>query len=569
MKNKIICLLLALMMVLSVFALSACNQPEDPGNTPGGGGNGGDEPTPPGPTLKDNWWEDITYKQTELRFKMTKNSNNTELSSGCERYLAGTTADDGDIDGMVDDRNEAALYNTNVTILYDYYDDTGDYTWSKCIDVIYKEIQSGSSSTPDMYCNFLTDMLSTSLLGSFANLYSRERGDNFIDRYADGYMGDLMSSLTLSTEKIYVIASDYYLDLIRSFYIVPVNRQMYDAIAPTMPGLIDYNNQDGKNIDDFFEEVWAMKWTYQRVAEYSAKVYNNTSGLATPNLGDTVGFALSSSSPLSASGMVYTSSVTVIHKEWNKQNQDYDYYYPQDGSDIVALTNALNNLFSQTGVISVINSEGQKWGSDALQAIRYQFSQNKVLFGGVIMLGSLEYDDYQNMKGENGGFGVVPAPLFRSTRIVTKDDGTTEEVQENYQTQIHPVGRAGGIAHTTKKFTQCTAFVQYQSTHSTDILNEYYNYNLTYDIADGLQGNIEMLQFIRENVRSCFDKVFEDSIGFFNVKGDSAAVANRWHNLISTNRYKMTNMDQEYARLYSLKEGYLKALVKEYDDLPD
>ena len=569
MKNKIICLLLALMMVLSVFALSACNQPEDPGNTPGGGGNGGDEPTPPGPTLKDNWWEDITYKQTELRFKMTKNSNNTELSSGCERYLAGTTADDGDIDGMVDDRNEAALYNTNVTILYDYYDDTGDYTWSKCIDVIYKEIQSGSSSTPDMYCNFLTDMLSTSLLGSFANLYSRERGDNFIDRYADGYMGDLMSSLTLSTEKIYVIASDYYLDLIRSFYIVPVNRQMYDKIAPTMPGLLDYNNDGVKNIDDFFEEVWAMKWTYDRVANYSAKVYNNTSGLATPNLGDTVGFALSSSSPLSASGMVYTSSVTVIHKEWNKTTQDYDYYYPQDDSDIVALTNALNNLFSQTGVISVINSEGQKWGSDALQAIRYQFSQNKVLFGGVIMLGSLEYDDYQNMKGENGGFGVVPAPLFRSTRIVTKDDGTTEEVQENYQTQIHPVGRAGGIAHTTKKFTQCTAFVQYQSTHSTEILNEYYNYNLTYDIADGLQGNIEMLQFIRENVRSCFDKVFEDSIGFFNVKGDSAAVANRWHNLISTNRYKMTNMDQEYARLYSLKEGYLKALVKEYDDLPD
>lgn len=567
MKNKIICLLLALMMVLSVFALSACNQPEDPDNTPGGGG--GDEPAPPGPTLKDNWWEDITYKQTELRFKMTKNSNNTELSSGCERYLAGTTADDGDIDGMVDERNEDALYNTNVTILYDYYDDTGDYTWSKCIDVIYKEIQSGSSSTPDMYCNFLTDMLSTSLLGSFANLYSRERGDNFIDRYADGYMGDLMSSLTLSTEKIYVIASDYYLDLIRSFYIVPVNRQMYDAIAPTMPGLIDYNNQDGKNIDDFFEEVWAMKWTYQRVAEYSAKVYNNTSGLATPNLGDTVGFALSSSSGLSASGMVYTSSVTVIHKEWNKTTQDYDYYYPQDGSDIVALTNALNNLFSQTGVISVINSEGQKWGSDALQAIRYQFSQNKVLFGGVIMLGSLEYDDYQNMKGENGGFGVVPAPLFRSTRTVTKDDGTTEEVQENYQTQIHPVGRAGGIAHTTKKFTQCTAFVQYQSTHSTEILNEYYNYNLTYDIADGLQGNIEMLQYIRENVRSCFDKVFEDSIGFFNVKGDSAAVANRWHNLISTARYKMTNMDQEYARLYSLKEGYLKALVKEYDGLPN
>ena len=557
MKNKIICLLLALIMALSVFALSACNQPEDPEdpNEP----NGPSKPT--GPTLSETWWEDITYPQTELRFKMTKNSNREELGSGCERYLAGTTADDGDIDVAVDERNEDALFNTNVTIKYDYYDDTSDYNWSKCIDVIYNEIQSGSSTTPDMYCNFLTDMLSTSLLGSFANLYSRERGDNFIDRYADGYMGELMESLTLSTEKIYVIASDYFLDLIRAFYVVPVGRQLYDSIAETMPGLEDYDENGKKDINDFFEEIWDLKWTYERLAQYSAKVYSNTSGLSTPNLGDTVGFALSSSSGLSASGMVYTSSVTVIHKEWNKDRNDYDYYYPKDGSEIVALTNALNTLFSSTGVISVIDREGQKWGSDSLQAIRAQFSEGKVLFGGVIMIGSLEYSQYQDMK-DNGGFGVVPAPLFRATNPTTGE-------AEKYQTQIHPVGRAGGIAHTTKKFTQCTAFVQYQSTHSTDILNTYYNENLALDVTDGVDGNVEMLKYIRKNVRSCFDKVFEDSIGFFNVKGDSAAVSNRWHNLISSARYKMTNMDQKYAELYSLKETYLTELVKEYDRLPN
>ena len=567
MKNKIICLLLAIIMVFGMFALTACGGGDDPADKdddnkkPGGGkdddSTGGDE--------DDAWWDDITYQETNLRFKMTKNTNSQELPSGCERFLAGETADVGKIDEMVDTRNDAALKNANVTLTYSYFEEGSDYSWSKCIDKINQEVMSGSSSIPDMYCNFLTDVLSTSLLGSFANLYSRQHGVNFMTRnqgyQSAGYMSELMTSLTLNLDKMYVVASDYFIDLIRAFFIVPVNVKLYNQVATSIAGLEDYTGDGVKDINDLFGEVKAGKWTYERVADYSKAIYKNDSGEMPANLGDTVGFALSSSSGLSSAGMVYTSSVVVIHKELDTSTGKYNYYYPQDGSELVSLTNALTDLFKSTGVISVSDQTGNRWGTTSLQAIRNQFSRGKVLFGGVILLGSLEYAEYQDMKTPDiGGFGVIPAPLFRAN----KPDGTPE----TYQTQIHVVGRAGGISWCTKKFTQCTAFLHYQSTHSTDILEEYWNTNLCYDVADGVEGNFEMLQYIRANVRTCFDKLFEDSIGFFFNTVDEQSVANRWHNLISTSEYTMTNMAEKYSALYGEKEARLKELVLEYNDLP-
>ncbi len=568
MKNKIICLLLALIMVFSVFALTACGDKEEPDdkdepNKKPGTGNDSDSDDD---AEEDAWWEEISYPEQNLRFKMTKNENGTELSSGCERFLAGETNDIGKIDEMVDARNEEALSRAHVTLTYSYFENTKDYTWSKCIDKINAEVMSGSSSIPDMYCNFMTDMLSTSLLGSFSNLYSRQHGDNYMTKnqgyQSAGYMSELMTSLTLNLDKMYVVASDYFIDLIRAFFIVPVNVKLYNQVASTISGLEDYTGDGVKDINDLFGEVKAGKWTYERVAEYSAAVYKNDSGKPVANLGDTVGFALSCSSGLSAAGMVYTSSVVVIHKELDLEAGTYNYYYPKDGSDLVSLTNALTKLFESTGVICVGDSDGAAWGTSSLVAIRNQFARGKVLFGGIVLLGALEYPVYQDMKTPDiGGFGVIPAPLFRTH----KPDGTPE----TYQTQIHVVGRAGGISWCTKKFTQCTAFLHYQSTHSTEILEEYWNNHLCYDIADGVEGNFEMLQYIRANVRTCFDKLFEDSIGFFFDPIDNQAVANRWHNLISSSRYTMKNMAEKYEALYAEKEERLKALALEYNDLPE
>ena len=75
MKTKIICLLIALVGVLAMFA--SC-------------GDGGDQPyiepgTPPPPEEGFYYYWD----NTELIFELTENNNVNELSSTLKRYLAG------------------------------------------------------------------------------------------------------------------------------------------------------------------------------------------------------------------------------------------------------------------------------------------------------------------------------------------------------------------------------------------------------------------------------------------------------------------------------------------------
>ena len=462
-------------------------------------------------------------------------------------------------------------------------------------------------STPDMFCNFMTDMLCASLKGAFANLYSRSRGTRYIDidakgeidfdddYFESGYMDDLMASLTLSLDKIYVVASDYFIDLIRAFFIVPVNRYLFDSIAGAT--IADLNGDGKKDINDLFVEVRNGDWTYDRVITYADKIYRDDNTNSTQDLGDRLGFAVDGTSGLSAAGLLYTTSVRIIEKEWNQSLNngfgDYEYAYPEENEGLYALSDALTNLFSQTGIIAVKAKENSMYGNSALNQIRNRFASDKILFGGVCLLGSLSYDEYQDMKGTGKGFGIVPVPLYHQykTSLTAEDayagctlqngivvDAEGTPVKDEYLTQIHVVGRAGAIAQCTEKFTQCTAFLQYQSTHSSQILDDFYEYELMYSISDtSIAGNMDILRYIRSNVRTSFDKLFEDAVGFFYSSISETSVQARWHAILLGNEaygsadtpFRRTNMREIYQSLRDQKQIYLTQLVGEYDRTPD
>ena len=99
MKKKIMCMRLVLVMCLSfIVACGKDNGSTDDSGNSGSANNNGGSTNKPGnkPSKPDDgnkgeidWWEDITYEQTTLRFQMTNCSNQEELPSGCARYLAG------------------------------------------------------------------------------------------------------------------------------------------------------------------------------------------------------------------------------------------------------------------------------------------------------------------------------------------------------------------------------------------------------------------------------------------------------------------------------------------------
>ena len=609
MKTRILALLLALVMVVSVLA--ACGPTEVP--TP-------DDTTCTEHVDKnkdkkcDNCGEKITsdkpsggeedeelpgdhWEETSLLFQMSDNSNNQELSSGCKRYLSGESGEVGSIYSNVEDRNRDAEDYANVDVEYLYFPDTSGYGWGQNILKIEELANSPTEKgRPDMFVNFVYDMVSASLKGSFVNLYTNKINSSGADASAEknyfafakngkydasyvdtgeGYMIEYMQSLTLSEHKMYLLASDYFIDLVRAFFVVPVNIELLQKIeASADPNAYNYDaDGDGEyEISDFYTLVRNYGWNYDAVKAFSAAIESGTGGADI--LDGTHGFAIGHGG-LGASGILYTTSIVIINREVKTYTdpdtglpyQEYTFWYPDKSEPLEEFCENLSALFSSKGVTHVTSST---YGKTTELAVRNRFSQNFVLFGGIICVGSLEEQVYKDMTAvDREGFGVVPVPLYRTNYI----DPETNTVQvDKYLTQIHNVGRVGGIAVKTNKFAQCSAFLDYQSLNSTDILNDYYEWTLKGDVAGAIEGNAEMLDYVRENVRSSFDKAFEDAIGrHYMASGDKTYNSEKWHNMILDKNFLLTRaeMFSQYDQLKDKKGAALAALETSYSGLPE
>ena len=574
MKNRILSLLLVLVMaVCMISVLASCNKTPDNGGSSNNGGNGGGNG---GDTAKYPW------DKTTIFFQMSDNSHGKELSSGARRYLAGSSSDNETIDIDVDERNALAEKECKVKVTYDYWPDDTGYGWGQNIDRIYSLVSSTSGAAPDMYSVFVYDMVGALLRGCFTNLLGDSHGDNYFrftesdydyynpknvpaDADDEGYMYEYMTSLTLSSKKMYLIASDYFTDLVRAFFVVPVNIKLLETNATAVTGDADGNGVTG-DYADLMYLVRNRQWNYELLKAYCDEVVDeNASGVV--DLEGVVGFAISGSSGLSASGLLYTTPITIINRHGNNIT-DYTYSYPKTNTQLTDYCEKLAVLMSSDGAF--VYSGGGAMAS--LDTIRVAFANNHVLFGGVICVGSLEDEVYQRMR-QDGGFGVVPVPLYSNTYV----NAAGVETEVNYLTQIHNLGRIGGISAASTKFSQCSAFLNYVSTHSTNILNEYYDWKLSVGIVGGTSAadaNAEMLQYIRSNVRSSFDKVFEDALGIYgNFGGDlyhkiiqNGGAYSKELSSIKTDPYKIgENMTTIYAGLIGTREAALQGLVDAFE----
>ena len=609
MKNRIIALLIVLTILVACFA--SC-----------GGGNTGDNNTNTNtnnnsnnnnsnvPNDNENTNSSYPWTNTKLIFSISENSDNQQLPSSSRRYLAGDltqTVGGGDkVDTYVSDRNSNALNVTNVTIDYRYLPDTDVYGWSQSITYINSQVTSGDVETPDVFVNFVYDMVACSLLGNFANLrsttmyedghdlagynafsFTKDENLNELGEYEDtgkGYMYEYMRSLTLSKYKMYCLSSDYFIDMVRAFFAIPVNVEMLETYVTATSETGKFNSDRAETFDengeietaytieDLYELVNAGGWNYDALAKFSEAV---TGGTGESNILDAerLGFALGADTGLPASGMLYTTPIVIVEREYSTSKNEYVYSYPNmkqttDASgnvthvadkesndatfeELVDFCERLANLMGTNGIITT--SEAQD-GVHSSTSIRSAFVGNRLLFGGVIVLGGLEHEDYTSMNGEGkSGYGIVPVPLYKETLGA-----------EDYLTQVHNNGKIGAIAFSTKNFAQCSAYLDYQSTNSYDILTQYYNYTLSNLVEEGgVGGNTEMLKMIRANVRSSFDKAYEDALGEF-YKGQTGGTSDeqKWHNIIKSDKdgklpFVVTDMRYQYEQVAAIKADRL------------
>jgi hypothetical protein len=175
--------------------------------------------------------------------------------------------------------------------------------------------------------------------------------------------------------------------------------------------------------------------------------------------------------------------------------------------------------------------------------------------------------------GDGEGFMVVPFPLYTAY---------TPETNDIYSTQVHNVGRIGAISVKTTKFSECSAFLNYQSTHSRNVKETYYNYDLLYSVVGGdsaeiLAANQKMLNLLRDSVITGFDKAYEDSSALLSAKelvntptGQVAFTTLKWHDILDRAHYADSNgIRTYYDMLKDAKEFYMGRLFNSgYTMLP-
>ena len=530
--------------------------------------------------------ENVYWKETELIFEMSEHSQYGELTAGTRRYYAGDSQGKTDlIDRLVAERNAQAEKYANVSILYVYLPDTANaYAWGSNVQRIFEQTSTYGPGSVDLYCNFAYDMTCSALKGCFANLRSKSygqgnnfyrfndkdyvaEGENYFDSNAgEGYFYEYMKSLSLSDDKLYCLASNYCIDLVRSFVVIPVNISLMNSLAPDALPTSEVKYKEGTtNIQHFYDLVWSGHFTYDALAAYSNAVYvnsntNDTSVDATANFGDRLGFALSQDSGLHAAGLLYSSDVRIMKKaERINAPGKYDIIYPEENPRLVEFAEALRTLVTENASsgIAVID-KSQTGTATSLQGIRNEFAKDKILFGGIIMLGSLEDQVYQNMR-TGAGFGIAPIPLYKAS---------TEEDPQEYRTYIHNIARIVAVANLTIKFEQCSAFLDYQSRNSQDTIDTYCNNNLTSAVQGEVsEDNEMMLTFIQNHVGDCFDKTYEDIIGDFNKVVDAQANMRRWHEFIRYKNYAVTNMAVRYKELYDVKQADINKVIEQWNGL--
>ena len=508
---------------------------------------------------KTYYWEE----NQSILIEMNLDSSNGELTDLTKRYMAGM-ADEGQVlnsrlDQFVYDRNIAAYTATNMTVNYVFIEE-GTYTWNKYHGPISNAIAAPTEDTPDVYCGLAWDLGACAAKGDFVNLMSSSRGqgnnyftfneDNYNAEFDDeGYFYELMTSMSPVDDKMYIYASNYSIDVIRAIYCIPVSITLLeslglDKIAETDSAFNykwDSDDNGVWNVDDFYDIVLTKNWTYDMLGILGGAVYSNDSESAEPNLNDTLGFVYDWYKGLQCAGVIFSNDIQLFEKTYNADGTPV-YSVPDTNDAFIELVDEFGSIFNYAGNITMYNTPSGY--NSVLEGIRGRFSEDKILFGGIITVGALDYAEYQGMEG---GFGIVPVPLANNTK--------------EYVSAIHNIARVMGIAKTTTKFEQITAFLDYQALNSDEVMATYYSL-LQYDTVGGEQYNIAVLDILRNSLGDNSKQYLENQI---HTKPSGISVSiDRWSKFLYKETFDTEALRNQYNESISNKETALAELVAIY-----
>ena len=473
--KKSLSLLLALLMLLSVTTVFAsCGETQEDPNvvvTGDSAANSEDESVE-----EDHRFDGVNYDGR--KFRVYTSTNVASAGMGNSNFLIeGTGESDG---GLVND----AVLERNIHV----EELLGIELVFTQVDLVYSavaaDIRKYTTSGTDEYDLVINDIYAYAELiieGNFRNVQDPEC---VFDFERDYWYKDYMDDLRLMDGYQYVLAGDYFADIIRGAHLLLLNKQMY----------LDFYNREA---DELYDVVSNYEWTYEKMNEVISDMYVDKNLNGTVDKGDQFGFM----EPEYWGGSIaftVSGDPTFISRD----EDGIPTVVIQEGDRANQLAAAMSTLFNNES-----SSVGLTGDGDLLAA----FTQDECLILGYQRLGSLENGIFRQMEGDAA---VLPYPMLFAS-------------DKKYTTSAHDTTEMGAILATSTDLSFISTVVEVLNRETASILMpKYYKEGLQVQCVDDPK-SAAMIDIIHDNFDNSFILAYNLTLGSSILQSFSDAMSDK------------------------------------------
>ncbi len=561
MKKLLSALLLLCMLALTLASCGGGKKETTPETTP-------PTTTPPVTSTMDpevSEWESIATEVKEISeslrsFKFELSTLVEESNSvKCKEYMQGPDSLEkatANIDKLVYNRNKAATDALGVKISYGY----GNYAWGAAAAKIQEQTNDATNpDASDMFAYSMYDLVMSCFNSSFRDLASIQ--GSYFDWEAEGWHPEVMSDMSFGRDKIYVMASDYFVELYRNLVILPFNMTMLDGAVAELGTILlpaGQSLRDGETLSDYlFQLVLEGKWTWDVMIAMCEKIYIDANGDGKEDVGDRMGIYMDYNGGVMAAACLYSTKIQCLSDGIGQTGELAGKLVPT----YPATGDAINQVFQAVG--KVINAKGSYVFTNPPDTSLTWFSQGLGLTTGPATIAEIEHESIQTMEDV---FSLVPVPLIT--------EGTTSD----YNTYVSNSATLGAFNINSTKYLAMSAYIQHVTENSEEIKDEYLQTVMKFKNVDFNLGTSEMLDLVYANIQSVREMILDNVLRarkkdtIFNPAGLGDV---RWHGLIKSGAYAMATGSvnggaflDKYEQIKGAKQKAMNELMIEWYNLP-
>ena len=492
---RISTLLLILLMLIPAAAGCGGAASDDDSVTPVTSASGDTSETDAGEYV-DTRFVGVNFNGKEFRVQTSVDAYD---ATNANEFIAGSGEENGEVvNDAVFKRNLTVEELLNVKLKFT----ESEYTYSTAEGEIRKIVMAGD----DLFDLIINDVRSVIALTDENIVWNVANFDNF-DYSKPYWYWDSMEDMSLLPGKTFVMAGDYFMDVIRSCHALFYNKNMCEGYFK------DANYINNIVLDD--------AWTYEKATEIVSQCYSDLNGDGKPNEGDQFGM-IGHGTWGTLIPFVGSSGVTFIDKTQDPPAFCFD------NERSIDYVNALNALYWDPAVLTTITDS-----SDFNLGLRNMFGEGKALICCYQRL-----NDLSKMRNFEFDAAIIPYPkLYES---------------DAYHTSIHDTTEMGVIPVTCMDLEFASTCIEALNREtSVMVMPEYYEVALKIKYTHD-QIAAQMIDLVHDTISSAFPLAYDMSLNSVMLTSFTDTVAAKSTDFMSTYAGKIAGAE---ANLLKMIEG--------------